>query len=78
MEKPQTFVTSMDKSPKGLKALVQNQLKFTLARDHNGASKRDWWIATSKAVQSLIIERMLATQEVHHQQNVKRVYYFSL
>ncbi len=78
MHKPETFVTSMDKSPTGLKALVQNQLKFTLARDHAGASKRDWWIATSKAVQSLIIERMLATQEVHHQQNVKRVYYFSL
>ena len=78
MQNSKTFVTSMDKSPAGLKALVQNQLKFTLARDHNGASKRDWWIATSKAVQSLIIERMLATQEVHHQQNVKRVYYFSL
>jgi starch phosphorylase len=72
------FQSSMDKSAAGLKALVQNQLKFSLARDRTTATKRDWWIATSKAVQSVIIERMLATQEVHHEKNVKRVYYLSL
>ncbi len=68
----------MDKSVPGLKALVQNQLKFSLARDASTATKRDWWLATSKAVQSIIIERMLATQAVHHRANVKRVYYLSL
>lgn len=57
---------------------IVNQLKFTLARDPETATKRDWWIATSKAVQSLIIERMIATQSVHHHNNVKRVYYLSL
>ena len=78
MQHSETFHSSMDKSTTGLRALVQNQLKFSLARDRTTASKRDWWIATSKAVQSLIIERMLATQEVHHQRNVKRVCYLSL
>ncbi len=68
----------MDKSVSGLKALVQNHLKFSLARDAQTASKRDWWLATSKAVQSIIIERMIATQGVHHRLNVKRVYYLSL
>ncbi len=57
---------------------ILNQLKFTLARDPETANKRDWWLATSKAVQSLIIERMIATQSVHHHNNVKRVYYLSL
>lgn len=57
---------------------IVNQLKFTLARDPETATKRDWWIATSKAVQSIIIERMIATQTVHHHHNVKRVYYLSL
>ncbi|MEI6492414.1 MAG: glycogen/starch/alpha-glucan phosphorylase [Verrucomicrobiota bacterium] len=57
---------------------ILNQLKFTLARDSESATARDWWIATSKAVQSLIIERMIATQTVHHHSNVKRVYYLSL
>lgn len=57
---------------------ILNQLKFALARDPETATKRDWWIATSKAVQNIIIERMIATQTVHHHQNVRRVYYLSL
>ncbi len=57
---------------------ILNQLKFSLARDPDTASSRDWWIATAKAVQSIIIERMIATQGVHHRENVRRVYYLSL
>ncbi len=68
----------MDKSVTGLKSLIQTHLKFSLARDATTASKRDWWLATSKAVQSIIIERMIATQAVHHKTNTKRVYYLSL
>ncbi len=68
----------MDTSVAGLKKLILAHLKFTLARDRSTASKRDWWLATSKAVQSIIIERMIATQTRHHQVNTKRVYYLSL
>ncbi len=68
----------MDLSIQGLKKLIQAHLKFTLARDRTTASKRDWWLATSKAVQSIIIERMIATQAEHHQKNTKRLYYLSL
>jgi len=68
----------MDTSVTGLKSLIKNHLKFSLARDPQTASKRDWWLATSKAVQSIIIERMIATQAVHHKANAKRVYYLSL
>ena len=60
------FQSSLDKSVAGLKALIQTHLKFSLARDNQTASKRDWWLATSKAVQSIIIERMIATQTAHH------------
>ena len=49
-----------------------------MARDSSTATKRDWWLATSKAVQSIIVERMIATAAVHHNKNVKRVYYLSL
>ena len=78
MSESATFKSGMDKSVTGLKSLIQSHLKFTLARDTTTASKRDWWIATSKAVQSIIIERMIATQAVHHKANTKRLYYFSL
>jgi starch phosphorylase len=73
-----SFQSVIDKSVSGLWTLVQNHLKFSLARDAQTASKRDWWLATSKAVQSVIIERMIATQGVHHRENAKRVYYLSL
>ena len=69
-----SFQSVIDKSVSGLWTLVQNHLKFSLARDAQTASKRDWWLATSKAVQSVIIERMIATQGMHHRENAKRVY----
>ena len=72
------FQSSLDKSVTGLKALILNSLKFRLARDTATATKRDWWLATSKAVQSIIVERMIATATVHHDHNAKRVYYLSL
>ncbi|MEO6742327.1 MAG: glycogen/starch/alpha-glucan phosphorylase [Chthoniobacteraceae bacterium] len=78
MSESATFKSGMDKSVTGLKSLIRSHLKFSLARDATTASKRDWWIATSKAVQSIIIERMIETQAVHHKANTKRVYYFSL
>lgn len=72
------FHSALDKSVSGLKSLIQGSLKFSLARDSSTATKRDWWLATSKAVQSIIVERMIATAAVHHNKNVKRVYYLSL
>ncbi len=72
------FQTALDTSVPGLRALVRNALKFSLARDTATASKRDWWLATCKAVQSVIVERMIATQTEHNRLNVKRVYYLSL
>ena len=58
--------------------MILDSLKFTLARDTSTATKRDWWLATSKAVQSLIVERMIATATHHNNRNAKRVYYLSL
>ncbi len=72
------FHSALDTSVPGLKALIHNSLKFSLARDASTATKRDWWLATSKAVQSVIVERMIATQAEHFNSNVKRVYYLSL
>ena len=72
------FHSNLDTSVQGLKALIINQLNFSLARDPLTASKGDWWMATSKAVQCLVIERLMATQAKHRNGNVKRLYYLSL
>ena len=68
------FHSTLDKSVPGLKALILNSLKFTLARDTATATKRDWWLATSKSAQSMIVERMIATATAHNNRNAKRVY----
>jgi starch phosphorylase len=78
MTQPTEFHSTLDTSVQGLKTLIENQLKFSLARDTKTASKRDWWLATSKAVQCVIIERLMATQTKHRNDNVKRLYYLSL
>ena len=78
MSQSAPFKSGVDKSVNGLKSLIKYHLKFSLARDPGTASKREWWLAASKAVHQIILERMIATQAVHHQKNVKRVYYLSL
>lgn len=62
----------------GLKESILNHLKFTLARDTESATKRDWWIATCHAVHDRILERFIRTMAVHNEENVRRVYYLSL
>ena len=73
-----TFHSTLDTSVEGLKTLILHQLKFGLARDPVTASKRDWWLATSKAVHCVLVERLMATQTKHRAVNAKRLYYFSL
>lgn len=70
--------SEIDTSIPGLKKLVEDQLKFTLARDSKTATRHDWWIATSKAAQAIVVERLIATMAAHHDNNVRRVYYLSL
>lgn len=62
----------------GYKTSVLNHMKFTLARDVNSASPRDWWIATCHAAHDRILERFIATMKKHNEDNVRRVYYLSL
>jgi len=71
-------MNSTEPAKTDVEAYILDRLKFSLARDRETATTRDWWIATAKAVQSFIIERMIETQTAHHNQNVRRVYYLSL
>jgi glycogen phosphorylase len=72
------FTSYFENSADSMKESIIHQLKFHLAHDPQSATKRDWWLATAKAVQERIVERMMATQAVHNQQDVRRVYYLSL
>lgn len=61
-----------------VKSAILRHLRFSLARDPSTATKRDWWMATAKAANDYILDRMLATQGVHARKKVRRVYYLSL
>ncbi len=61
-----------------LKQAILRHLTYTLARDMKTAGPRDWWLATSLAVREQVLARLIATQEVHNNENVRRLYYFSL
>jgi glycogen phosphorylase len=69
---------SSDSSADVMRSLIQRHLVSTLARHTGSATPHDWSVATSLAVRDTIHERMIATQSVHNDQNVRRVYYFSL
>ena len=72
------FHSTFDSSALSMKDSILHQLKFSLAHDTQTATKRDWWLATSKAIHERITERMIATMAVHNGQDVRRVYYLSL
>lgn len=72
------FVSNFEPSAQSMKQSILHHLRFSLAHDPATATTRDWWLATSKAVHERIIDRMISTQAVHHDQDVKRVYYLSL
>ncbi|HTL67576.1 MAG TPA: glycogen/starch/alpha-glucan phosphorylase [Lacunisphaera sp.] len=61
-----------------LRSLIERHLVSTLARHTGSATPRDWWVATALAVRDTIHERMIETQGVHNDNNVRRLYYFSL
>ncbi|HYP18219.1 MAG TPA: glycogen/starch/alpha-glucan phosphorylase, partial [Opitutus sp.] len=58
--------------------VILHHLTSTLARHPGAATPRDWWIATGLATRDRIHERMIETQAVHNNENVRRVYYFSM
>ncbi len=61
-----------------LRSLILRHLTSTLARHPGAATPRDWWVATALATRDHIHERMIATQAVHNEENVRRLYYFSM
>ena len=60
------------------KQSILRHLTYTLARDTHTAGPRDWWISTALAVREQILARLIVTQGVHNDQNVRRIYYLSL
>ena len=65
-------------SPEELRTAFENHLRRTLAKDRYTATNRDRYFAFALAVRDRLTERWIATQQMHHDRAVKRIYYLSL
>jgi len=85
--KPSAEKTALEKETQGFmvhvsteefKQAILRNLEQSIARDPSSATKHAWWTSTVLAARELILKRFIATQAVHHDLNVRRVYYLSL
>ncbi|XP_056140160.1 glycogen phosphorylase, muscle form [Lampris incognitus] len=61
-----------------LKVNFNRHLHFTLVKDRNVASKRDYYFALAHTVRDHLIGRWIRTQQHYYEKDPKRVYYISL
>ncbi|KAF7652794.1 hypothetical protein LDENG_00092280 [Lucifuga dentata] len=61
-----------------LKQNFNRHLHFTLVKDRNVASKRDYYFALAHTVRDHLIGRWIRTQQHYYEKDPKRVYYISL
>jgi starch phosphorylase len=62
----------------GLRISFVANREYILAKDRYTATLHDDYFALSLAVRDRIVERWIITQQRYHDENAKRVYYFSL
>ncbi len=70
--------TDGDMSAAALRHQFQLHLRHSLAKDRYSATDRDRIMPLALTVRDQLIDRWIATQQMHHKKNVKRVYYLSL
>ncbi|XP_061595800.1 glycogen phosphorylase, muscle form [Cololabis saira] len=61
-----------------LKTNFNRHLHFTLVKDRNVASRRDYYMALAHTVRDHLIGRWIRTQQHYYEKDPKRVYYISL
>jgi starch phosphorylase len=67
-----------DKTRNGIKLSFIANREFTLAKDKYTATCHDDYNALALSVRDRLVERWISTQQRYHNENSKRVYYFSL
>ncbi|MDR2390686.1 MAG: glycogen/starch/alpha-glucan phosphorylase [Planctomycetota bacterium] len=65
-------------TPEAIQVGYAEHLKYELARDRYTSTRHNRYIALSRAVRDRLIDRWIETQQTHHDDKVKRIYYLSL
>ena len=58
-----------------LRRVVLEKLLYTVGKDKNAASDRDWFIATALAARDRIVQSWISTTRANYAQDRRRVYY---
>uniref|UniRef100_A0A674HIS9 Alpha-1,4 glucan phosphorylase n=1 Tax=Taeniopygia guttata TaxID=59729 RepID=A0A674HIS9_TAEGU len=61
-----------------LKRNFNRHLHFTLVKDRNVATSRDYYMALAHTVRDHLVGRWLRTQQYYYEKDPKRIYYLSL
>uniref|UniRef100_A0A0K0FAB3 Alpha-1,4 glucan phosphorylase n=1 Tax=Strongyloides venezuelensis TaxID=75913 RepID=A0A0K0FAB3_STRVS len=61
-----------------IKNAFNRHLHFSLIKDRNVATKRDYYSALALTVRDHLVSRWIRTQQYYYEKDPKRVYYFSL
>ncbi|XP_072345876.1 glycogen phosphorylase, liver form [Scyliorhinus torazame] len=65
-------------SVSGLKLGFNRHLHFTLVKDRNVATMRDYYLALAHIVRDHLVGRWIRTQQYYYDKDPKRIYYLSL
>lgn len=76
--KPTIKISPADEEIAEMKSAIELQLRLTLARHIDNATKREIWMATCLAAREKIVDRFIETQAAHNKNDARRVYYLSL
>ncbi|CAH0386748.1 unnamed protein product [Bemisia tabaci] len=60
------------------KTTFNRHLHYTLVKDRNVATPRDYYFALAYSVRDNLVSRWIRTQQYYHEKDPKRVYYLSL
>jgi starch phosphorylase len=61
-----------------LELTIRHHLTASLARCPISATPHEWWLSTCFAIRDHVLERFVRTQDQHHVQDVRRLYYLSM
>jgi starch phosphorylase len=61
-----------------IRAAIIRHIQCSLAREQRSALMHDWWIATAVALRDRVLERLIQTQKMHHENDVRPMPYMLL
>jgi starch phosphorylase len=61
-----------------LREAVLEKLTYSVGKDKNAASERDWYIAVALAARDLAVDNWMTTVRANYRESRRRVYYLSL